>query len=539
MSDQQTAESSASSVDEVETDLPGLEAGEDGEYAAPADEAPDHESDEARPDFWTRAGRRLKPLVPAFDWLAVNWPHLVVAAGVFGYFIYYRHLTVEIHDGYGTSAFDIGVFDQGTWLLSRFKSPFVTITGRNIFADHTSFILLLLAPLYWVFPGATTLLTVQAGALAAGAIPVYLVGLKRIGKPLACVLAIAYLLHPALGASNMENFHPDALLALFVGLALYAAIEDKRKLFVVSIVLCMMVKEDMIIIVLPLALWYAWKRHLRLGLAIAALSGLWMFISFRIIRTLNHGVDLQSGMRIPFGGSIRGVIETGYRKPGEFWDYIRSEGRPWYLWQMLIPTGFMFIFEPSVVLIAAPVLFWNILSTFGYQHLIPYHYVMQIVPILAIGTVWGIARLKTANHRRAAVALVALLSVWTMYLWGPTAWGRNGEPGHWLPSNPVVAQLEEIRKEVPDGAVVSAYHSIVPHMGHRERIYMWPVPWSAAYWGQLDKEGERLPFADEVQYLVLPTQLLPDDQKIFDTIEDEFEVVKTNPGATLYKRIGT
>ena len=86
---------------------------------------------------------------------------------------------------------------------------------------------------------------------------------------------------------------------------------------------------------------------------------------------------------------------------------------------------------------------------------------------------------------------------------------------------------------------MSAYHSIVPHMGHRERIYMWPVPWSAAYWGQLDKEGQRLPFADEVQYIVLPTQLLPDDQKIFDTIKDEFEVVKTNPGATLYKRIGT
>jgi hypothetical protein len=337
----------------------------------------------------------------------------------------------------------------------------------------------------------------------------------------------------------MENFHPDAILALFVGMALYAAIEDKRKLFVVSVILCMLVKEDMIIIVLPLALWYAWKRHLRLGLVVAAASGLWTFLSFKLIRSLNHGIDLQSGVRIPFGGSVRNVIETGYRKPGEFWEYIKSEDRPWYLWQMLIPTGFMFIFEPSVILIAAPVLFWNILSTFGYQHLIPYHYVMQIVPILAIGTIWGIARLKTANHRRMAVALVALLSLWTLYLWGPTSWGRNGEPGHWLPSNPIVSQIEEVRKAVPDGAVVSAYHSIVPHMDHRERIYMWPVPWSAAYWGQLNKEGQQLPFADEVQYLILPAQLLPDDQKIFDRIKDQFEVVKSNPGATLYKRKGT
>ena len=509
--------------------------------SAPPDEAEVEQSDS---DLDDRYQPYLERLDRGLDWLAGNWPHMVVAAGVFAYFLYFRHLTLEVHDGYGTSAFDIGVFDQGTWLLSRFKNPFVTITGRNLFGDHTSFILLLVAPLYWVFPGASTLLTLQAATMALGAVPVYLIGVSRLGKPLACVLAIAYLAHPALGASNMENFHPDAFLALLVGMALYGAIEDKRKIFLASFVLCMLVKEDMIIIMLPLALWYAWKRHLRLGLVVAALTGLWTLVAFRIIRSFNNGVDLQTGLRVPFGtpenpSTLRGVVETAYRQPGVFWDYLRSEERPWYLWQMLIPTGFMFIFEPSVILIAAPVLFWNILSTFGYQHLIGYHYVMQIVPILAIGTLWGIARLKTVNHRRAAVALVAVLSVWTMYLWGPTSWGRNGEPGHWLPSNPTVQQIEEIRKQVPGDAVVSAYHSIVPHMDHRERIYMWPVPWSASYWGQLDKEGQELPFANEVEYILIPTTLLPEDQKIFDRIKDQFEVVVSNDSATLYKRVST
>ncbi|HVJ99190.1 MAG TPA: DUF2079 domain-containing protein [Acidimicrobiia bacterium] len=512
--------------------------------SAPPDEV---EADDAGAESSDSGGNdRYQPYLERFDrgldWLAGNWPHLVVTAGVFAYFLYYRQLTVEIHDGYGTSAFDIGVFDQGTWLLSQFKNPFVTITGRNLFGDHTSFILLLVAPLYWVFPGASTLLTLQAATMALGAVPVYLIGVSRLGKPLACVLAIVYLTHPALGASNMENFHPDGFLALLVGMALYGAIEDKRKIFLVSVVLCMMVKEDMIIIILPLALWYAWKRHLRLGLVVAALSGLWTLLAFRIIRSFNHGMDLQTGLRVPFGTAdnpptLRGVVETAYRQPGVFWDYLRSEERPWYLWQMLIPTGFMFIFEPSVILIAAPVLFWNILSTFGYQHLIGYHYVMQIVPILTIGTIWGIARLKKVNQRRAAVALVAVLSVWTMYLWGPTSWGRNGEPGHWLPSNPAVAQFEEIRKQVPDDAVVSAFHSFVPHMDHRDRIYLWPVPWRAVYWGQVDKEGQKLDFTNDIEYLFIPTTLAPEDQALFDTFKDEFEVVAQNPGATLYKRV--
>ena len=52
-----------------------------------------------------------------------------------------------------TSAYDFGLYDQGIWLLSRFHNPFVTLMGRNLFGDHTSFILIFLVPLYWIFNG--------------------------------------------------------------------------------------------------------------------------------------------------------------------------------------------------------------------------------------------------------------------------------------------------------------------------------------------------------------------------------------------------
>src|SRR5262249_20523369 len=69
---------------------------------------------------------------------------------VLWYFLWSARLSVEIHQGYGTSAFDVGLYDQGLWLLSRFKAPFVTLMGRNLFGDHTSFTLLFLVPLYWI-----------------------------------------------------------------------------------------------------------------------------------------------------------------------------------------------------------------------------------------------------------------------------------------------------------------------------------------------------------------------------------------------------
>src|SRR3954470_3235340 len=171
--------------------------------------------------------------------------HVPFALIVLWYFVWSARLSVQIHQGYGTSAFDVGLYDQGLWLLSRFKAPFVTLMGRNMFGDHTSFTLLFLVPLYWVHPDPSTLLVVQALVLALAAVPVYLLALRRIGSVIiATVLAGAFLLHPALAQSNMENYHPDSFIVLFVAIAIFAAIESKDRLFVVAAVLALLTMED-------------------------------------------------------------------------------------------------------------------------------------------------------------------------------------------------------------------------------------------------------------------------------------------------------
>ena len=113
--------------------------------------------------------------------------------------------SLDIHHSLGTSSYDSGLYDQGIWLLSRFDAPFVTLMGRNLLGDHSSFVLLLLVPLYWLFPAAGTMFFAQSVAIAAGAIPVFLYGRRRLGSEwMALVGAGAYLLHPAVGWANLE-----------------------------------------------------------------------------------------------------------------------------------------------------------------------------------------------------------------------------------------------------------------------------------------------------------------------------------------------
>ena len=49
---------------------------------------------------------------------------VLFAAAVIGYVWYFTWVTLDYHHGLGTSAYDFGLYDQGTWLMSRFKAPF-------------------------------------------------------------------------------------------------------------------------------------------------------------------------------------------------------------------------------------------------------------------------------------------------------------------------------------------------------------------------------------------------------------------------------
>jgi hypothetical protein len=85
--------------------------------------------------------------------------------------------------------------------------------------------------------------------------------------------------------------------------------------------------------------------------------------------------------------------------------------------------------------------------------------------------------------------------------------------------------------------VVSAFYDFVPHLDHRVRIYQWPTPFRATYWGLYTQEGQRLPFSNQIQYLVIPSVLSGVDQTVFESIDSDFQLVGQGGGASVYRRI--
>jgi uncharacterized membrane protein len=475
-------------------------------------------------------------------------PQVLLAGALVIWTRYFTTRSLDIHHALGTSTYDSALYDQGMWLLSQFDAPFVTLMGRNLFGDHTSFVLLFLVPLYWVAPGAWIMFTAQSAAIAAGAIPVFLYARRRLGSEWWALIASGtYLLHPAVGWTNLENFHPDAFLGVFVGFAIYAALERKWRLYAVFVVLSLLVKEDVSLVIVPLGIWVALRRDRRIGLLTVFGSLAFMAVAMFVVMRSLIGVPTRNTWRIPFGG-VRGLADTAITNPTQLVEHLRSDGRPWYLVQMTAPFAWLFARLPDVALISALVLFTNILSTFWYQYQIDYHYSLIAVPALAIGTVYAIGAMRDhvvsvdgrssrVRTRPLALGVLAATTLLTAYLWAPMPWGRTflyyGDP-----DNVYATSAREMFALIPDDAVVSAQYQLTPHLAYREEIYQFPVPFRIVLYGaDTALEGQRLDERSErVDFVVLPVNR--DDEVVRDwlAIEDAFTEVARNEIWVLYER---
>ena len=227
---------------------------------------------------------------------------------------------------------------------------------------------------------------------------------------LATLLAAAYLLSPVLQQTDLEQFHVEAFETPLIALAIYAVVLWRPRLFLLCVALLLLCKEDAALYTVPLATWVAIRRNRKIGVvALLASAFVAAFDNLYLIPAL-IGYASAHGGRLPFGG-LGGTLRAAVRRPGQFWNYLTSGGRPWYLWQLAFSAGLIFFIAPEVAAIAVLELGANVISAFGYQHQILYHYSMPLVAILVCGTVYAISRLRNPVAQRLATSVVVLCAL--------------------------------------------------------------------------------------------------------------------------------
>jgi uncharacterized membrane protein len=469
---------------------------------------------------------------------------LLLVVVVLAYLSFYLTWTLQNRARFSFLSFDLGIHDQAAWLLSQGRS-FSTIMGRPYYGDHLYFVMLPVVLLYWLGGGANALIVLQVLAFGLAAVPAFLMVREKLRSEwVACAVACAYLLNPYVGWMTLDQFHAEAFEVPLVFLSFWFLLRKKWWSFLVTVLLLLLVKEDAALLVVGLGIWVALRYRRSVGLGIAALAALWLFLSFRVVLPLLGGTGSLAtyvaahSVRLPFGG-VGGFLRTLVSRPWQVVAAAFGPGRPLYYLEVFGPLAFLPFLSPYTLAAVALPLVFNGLSIIDYQHQLMYHYGTLVVPGLIAAAVWGMEHASVRLRRGLAVALVvsSLLGLW---LWGPVPGSRyvGGRAG-----TPLYAQAaHEAMSLIPPTAAISVDYRFLTHLDHRAEIYEFPNPWCQANWG--DYKGNGQPLKERAQRVDYILVLRPEDTQTKETVlgrlmvSGEFCTVFDREGVLLLARRG-
>ncbi|AFY71426.1 Protein of unknown function DUF2079, membrane [Thalassoporum mexicanum PCC 7367] len=160
------------------------------------------------------------------------------------------------HALFQSGGWDLGIFDQAAYLISRGLEPLSSLTGFHILGDHAAIILYYLGLLYAIYADLHWLLAVQAIALTIAAIPIYELAINaQLNKSAALAIAAIYLLYPAVFNINLFDFHPEVIALPGLCWAILFAKRGQIARFSSTVLLVLSCKAALALTVAAMGIW--------------------------------------------------------------------------------------------------------------------------------------------------------------------------------------------------------------------------------------------------------------------------------------------
>ncbi|NJM07549.1 DUF2079 domain-containing protein [Candidatus Gracilibacteria bacterium] len=316
------------------------------------------------------------------------WSAVFIA---FAYTASIGRLVLLRHSYYGSSAYDLGLYDQTLYQISHFQPSYSTGAGLNMIGSHAALIVYPISTLYWILPDVRLLLLFQTVAIAASMLGFYLIGRDK-GLPWLGVLGGAlYLLHPAVQNLNLVDYHNDALAATLLIFMLWAAERRAWPAMFVFGALVMICKENFAFTTAMLGVYLVLRRDWQVGAGLLALSAAWFLFATEVIVPAfsNQSESLHVSRFTKYGDSVPELLLTAITQPQLLLgDMLRPEA-PAYMVSLLLPLAFLPLLHP-IGIVALPALAINLLSSEPAQRSLRFQYNALLVAVLAVAAVLAV-----------------------------------------------------------------------------------------------------------------------------------------------------
>ena len=403
---------------------------------------------------------------------------VLVAASLYTAFALLRW--TQLHHG----GYDLGIFDQTVWHYSRFELPANTVKNYdNIWGDHFSPILVLLAPLYWIWDDARMLLIAQALLLAAAAVPIFAYANGRLGRVPAHLLAIAYLAFWGVQSALAWDFHELAFLPLVLACLLLAADRRRWGAYFALLFALLCIKEDQAIVAIFLGIYVATMRAWRQAALTVALGVVWYVLVVKLlIPHFNPDGEYSYWSYSQFGDDPLSALRTALAHPRFTLETLLGDPvKRETLLLMFAPLLGLCLFSRTAILLV-PLVAQRFLSTNPQYWTTDFHYTLAVAPLLFIGAADGLANvlrlLPRPAPRALAPGLAAVMLAGTVVALVAAPGGTGGpqklydalRPSAWRTSVYVDTAKEAVAA-VPDDASVTAQDNLIPRLTHRETAH--------------------------------------------------------------------
>ena len=434
---------------------------------------------------------------------AAAWLCVLAMWAAYGWF--FTKLSITNHHALVTRTIDLGLYDN-IFFQSAHGRPLACtfLKGGTHSSAHFDPILVILSPLYYLYPRAEFILGLQSVWIGSGVIPVFLLARYQLKSKLQGVmLAAVYALHPAIHGANMYEFHSLSLSIMPVLWVLFALQSGRLKLYWVMVAVSLLVRED-----IPLMLSMVGVTCLILpGSKLRGTGALTVAVCavyFVIVKAffMTSGGVIMSGPEaysyayyyaemIPPKSGLGGMVLTLFTNPSFVLRHALEEAKLIYMAKIFLPLMLVPLFTKSWRLTLAYGLAFTLLATRDAVFSPAFQYSMTILPYAFAAAPIGIKQLSEGNFARVynldrarfqrALVFAALAGTLAItYKFGGVVENQAFRGGFARVVRTLTPEqqahydwMEQAKLLIPQKASLGVTNKIGPHVSNRKDVFLY------------------------------------------------------------------
>jgi uncharacterized membrane protein len=471
---------------------------------------------------------------------------------------------------YFETGMDLGGYTQALFNLSHFRLPFNTFKNMVMWGDHAHFIIAFFAPLYRLFPDARLILAIQALAVTLAGWPLYKIS-RLLVKNTVFSLAILYAYLAFIGIQFALNFdfHPNVLTGAAIVWFFYGLHFQKKYIFWTSLILGLMTREDAPPIFFMIGLYlfltslfksiyyfiirkiqatrscipdpestvitkkgYGLKiirslvvnKPLMTALAVMFISFAYFCIVAYVVMplwTTDHAAltYLDSDQKDPYN-----VVRGFFQYPKAIFENMTDTARKRATINTLFSSfGYLSLLSPLTYISSLTIFYSRFASADSYRWIINNHENANILPLLAIGAIYGAKNIKrvlswvlsfsTSKLKKRTQYIknilinitLIVLAIFLVYSVQINAWSDYNTPlylnheEHVMHDNQVQAHENAVKKVneiIPKDDMIAVSGGFTAHLGNRKKIQNYPEINNSTQWLVLSTTAYSWPFSE-------------------------------------------